>query len=357
MQCQKCNNELEVDSKFCAHCGAPVSEDTILKMNEEKPIAKTKTFLFKTLAFFIAAFLTFIIKLILMGVGLLEVSSDFMKGGILLFLGLWTLLSGLFLKDTKKKKWGVWLLGAYVILSIAFGYFYNNSSFGIEQQIMEMNKNTPQRIDDDVEFTSVRINGDDVLMNYKLFNFSKNDFPLEKLDGLKNIMEPGFCNDESFAKVLDYGKNITASIYGNDNRLILDIHVSKGDCNKNIEETPQSLKNDESTTSSASKSSSSLGLMYPLDLFTINLLSESGRRYLKVEMTLELEDEALAMEIDANKVLFRDVIIRIVSGKSLEEISTVEGKMKLKEEIVSEINSHVKSGKVKEVYFIKYDVQ
>jgi len=126
LQCQKCNNELEVDSKFCVHCGTPAPESVITQMNDEKPITKTKKFLLKMLAFFIAAFLTMIMKLILMGVGLLEYSADFMKEGVLLFIALWLLLSGFLLKDTGKKKWGFGLLIAYFVLSTAFGYFYNN---------------------------------------------------------------------------------------------------------------------------------------------------------------------------------------------------------------------------------------
>ncbi len=44
-----------------------------------------------------------------------------------------------------------------------------------------------------------------------------------------------------------------------------------------------------------------VGIMFPLDLFTVNLLSESGRRYLKVEMNLELEGEELALELEYQK--------------------------------------------------------
>ena len=100
-----------------------------------------------------------------------------------------------------------------------------------------------------------------------------------------------------------------------------------------------------------------VGIMYPLDLFTVNLLSESGRRYLKVELNLEIEGEELAHELDTKKPLLRDIIIRILSSKSLEEISTAKGKETLKEQIVSEINPRIKDGKVKNVYFVDFVVQ
>lgn len=103
--------------------------------------------------------------------------------------------------------------------------------------------------------------------------------------------------------------------------------------------------------------STEVGIMFPLDLFTVNLLSESGRRYLKVEMNLELEGEELAHELDTKVPLLRDIIIRILSSKSLEEISTVKGKETLKEQIISEINTRIKDGKIKNVYFVDFVVQ
>lgn len=103
--------------------------------------------------------------------------------------------------------------------------------------------------------------------------------------------------------------------------------------------------------------STEVGLMYPLDVFTVNLLSESGRRYLKVEMNLEIEGEELSPELDQKKPVFRDIIIRILSSKSLEEISTIKGKEKLKEQIVSDLNTRLKDGKVKNVYFTDFVVQ
>jgi flagellar FliL protein len=100
-----------------------------------------------------------------------------------------------------------------------------------------------------------------------------------------------------------------------------------------------------------------VGLMYPLEGFTVNLLSESGRRFLKCEINLELEGEELSPELDTKKPVFRDIIIRILSSKSLEEISTIKGKEKLKEQIVNDLNTRLKDGKVKNVYFTDFVVQ
>jgi flagellar protein FliL len=110
-------------------------------------------------------------------------------------------------------------------------------------------------------------------------------------------------------------------------------------------------------TSGGGEGSTEIGLMFPLETFTVNLLSESGRRYLKVEMNLEMGGEELSPELEEKKPVFRDIIIRILSSKSLEEISTIKGKEKLKEEIVNEINLRLKDGKVKNVYFTDFVVQ
>ena len=103
--------------------------------------------------------------------------------------------------------------------------------------------------------------------------------------------------------------------------------------------------------------STEVGPMYPLDTFTVNLLSESGRRYLKVEMNLELSGEELAAELDTKTAVIRDVIIRLLSSKSLEEISTAKGKDKLKSQIVDQLNMRMRDGHIKNVYFTDFVVQ
>ena len=76
-----------------------------------------------------------------------------------------------------------------------------------------------------------------------------------------------------------------------------------------------------------------MGPVYPLDQFIVNLLSESGSRYLKTKVDLELSAETLTPEIDKKKPLIRDIIVSTLSSKTYEEVSTQKGKNRLKDEI------------------------
>jgi len=100
-----------------------------------------------------------------------------------------------------------------------------------------------------------------------------------------------------------------------------------------------------------------IGTLYPLDTFTVNLKSDSGRRYLKVTMSLELEGEELSMELDAKAAVLRDRIIRILSSKTLEEISSKKGKQKVTEQIMDTLNAMLTDGRIKGIYFTEFVIQ
>lgn len=100
-----------------------------------------------------------------------------------------------------------------------------------------------------------------------------------------------------------------------------------------------------------------MGQMYPLDQFIVNLLSENGSRYIKAKIDLEQSNEDLAAELDRKKPLIRDVIIRTLSSKTYEEISTSKGKDRLKDEIINRLNEVLHDGYVKNIYFTDFVVQ
>ncbi len=119
----------------------------------------------------------------------------------------------------------------------------------------------------------------------------------------------------------------------------------------------QEVKADKKKSSKKSTDSLTIGPMYPMAQFVVNLLSESGNRFLKVAVDLELSDVKLQPEMDKKKSLIRDLIIRTFSSKTFEEISTLKGKDKLKEEVLEKINSSLSDGQVKNIYFTDFVVQ
>jgi len=102
---------------------------------------------------------------------------------------------------------------------------------------------------------------------------------------------------------------------------------------------------------------SEIGILYPLDTFTVNLKSDAGRRYLKATLSLELSGEELSLELDAKAPVIRDRVIRILTSKTLEEISSKKGKQKVSEQIIDTLNSIISDGNVQGIYFTEFVIQ
>ena len=100
-----------------------------------------------------------------------------------------------------------------------------------------------------------------------------------------------------------------------------------------------------------------MGPIYPLDPFTVNLVSSNADRYLKCKIDFELDSPALQKEVDKKLPAIRDMIISILSSKSIEEIQTAQGKQKLKDEIKRKINSFLTTGEIRNVYFTEFVIQ
>lgn len=100
-----------------------------------------------------------------------------------------------------------------------------------------------------------------------------------------------------------------------------------------------------------------IGPMYPMSQFVVNLLSESGSRFLKVSLDIELSGEELSAEMDKKKPAIRDIIIRTLSSKTFEEVSTMKGKERLKDEVVQKLNEILADGQVRNIFFTDFVVQ
>ena len=100
-----------------------------------------------------------------------------------------------------------------------------------------------------------------------------------------------------------------------------------------------------------------LGEMVAFEPFIVNLSGDEGKRFLKVTMQVELNNPKVADELANRMPQVKDMVITVLSSKTVDDILTVEGKFKLKEQILTRINSRIKTGVVKNVYFVEFVIQ
>jgi flagellar FliL protein len=95
---------------------------------------------------------------------------------------------------------------------------------------------------------------------------------------------------------------------------------------------------------------------YTMPAFTANL-NGSPRRLVRIEMTFEMLDADGFEEIVRNNPRARDTIIRILNRKSFDDIETIQGKLRLKDQISVALNQDLHVGVVKDIYFNEFLVQ
>jgi flagellar FliL protein len=103
--------------------------------------------------------------------------------------------------------------------------------------------------------------------------------------------------------------------------------------------------------------SPTVGVMVPLEPFMVNLARTKGSRILKVTVTLELNNPAVQPEVEDNRQKIMDSILVLLSSKTFEDVYSIQGKFKLKDEITTRVNRFLAIGHVKEVYFSEFLIQ
>lgn len=102
-----------------------------------------------------------------------------------------------------------------------------------------------------------------------------------------------------------------------------------------------------------------VSIICPMKSFVVNLLDKKGvqRRYLKVTIEVEVGDEAAKQLIERNDPQLRDSVLMLLSNQTLNEINTMEGKLELKQELLSRMGQILGNGVVRRIYFTEFVVQ
>ncbi len=124
------------------------------------------------------------------------------------------------------------------------------------------------------------------------------------------------------------------------------------------EKPVEELKKEEGTDGEkAEELPPGLGVMFTMDPFVVNLAGSEGKRFLKVTATLELSSPEVNPEFEENLQKITDSILVLLSSKSFEDVYSVQGKFKLKDEITTRVNRFLVVGHVKDAYFTEFIVQ
>ena len=117
------------------------------------------------------------------------------------------------------------------------------------------------------------------------------------------------------------------------------------------EEAAEALKNEEAPPEPG------LGIMVPMKPFIVNLAQSKGKRFLKVSVTLELSAPEVNVEVNENIQKITDSILILLSSKTFEDVYSVQGKFKLKDEVTTRVNRFLVLGHVKDAYFTEFVIQ
>lgn len=98
-------------------------------------------------------------------------------------------------------------------------------------------------------------------------------------------------------------------------------------------------------------------VLYDLEDFTVNLAQGDGpRRYVRLKAVLRMSDDSETSEVEARKPQIRDTIISILNSKRPEDLLKRDGKVYLKEQIKSAINSYLIDAKVVDVFYVGFQI-
>jgi len=94
-----------------------------------------------------------------------------------------------------------------------------------------------------------------------------------------------------------------------------------------------------------------------METFVVNLADPGGKRYLRVSIALELDDQDFVEEAKKKTPQMRDRILMILPAKKFKDIRTSSGKDSLRKEMIAQLNPLLDKCKITNLYFQEFVIQ
>lgn len=99
----------------------------------------------------------------------------------------------------------------------------------------------------------------------------------------------------------------------------------------------------------------------PLETFTLNLQPEGSENFLQATLVVQVEDEKASESLKLYMPMVRNRLLQLLSSKTAEELSTLDGKKKLTAEVLAQLKTPMDKGgepiAVKDVLFNDFVIQ
>lgn len=100
-----------------------------------------------------------------------------------------------------------------------------------------------------------------------------------------------------------------------------------------------------------------LGVMYEITEMTVNPAGTNGQRYLVISIGLQLRNQTDLTELQKKEVIVKDAIISMLSSKTVAELSAVDARLQMKQELGIMINQILAGPAVRNLFFTQFVMQ
>ena len=94
-----------------------------------------------------------------------------------------------------------------------------------------------------------------------------------------------------------------------------------------------------------------------IDSFVVNVSDGEGDRFLKVKIDLEVSSAEVGKELEQRMPQVKDIMIGLLSSQNATTVRSMEGKDRLREQVLARLNAVVRTGVVRQVLFTEFVVQ
>jgi flagellar protein FliL len=135
------------------------------------------------------------------------------------------------------------------------------------------------------------------------------------------------------------------------------VETEKGKPEKEKSEKKAEAKAEPKKKSEAKGKEGAGGVVYAIKDIVVNPAGTGGSRFLSVSLGFELSSEAAATEFETREPLVRDVLITILSSKTLAELTDAREKEIMRVQIKKRLQQLLESEEPNAVYFTDFVLQ